>query len=196
MTEDPHIPASESETQSGIISADSLIGEDWEPPNRCVRAFIEQAFDFNELRNFCQDYYAEIHRRLRDGDGFDAIVHMLIAHCDQRGAMPTLWANFRRMRPNSNFDHFYARWQKATSKATGHLDDYALQQRQLVAQATGEPGADPFSKSETDWNRWFFGELAAEEQGLLLAAALLEGLSRAKLIKVADDIKAIIEGES
>lgn len=126
MTEKPHSSASD---------------EDWEPPNRCVRAFIEQAFDVNDLRNFCQDYYPEIHRRLNDGEGFDAIARRLIAYSDQRGAMPALWANFRRVRPNSSVDLFYARWQKAASKVTGHLDGYTLQHRQIVTQTASEPNA-------------------------------------------------------
>jgi hypothetical protein len=195
MTDDSeHIEASEPDSQPDVvISAENLINEDWQPPNRCIRDFVETAFDVGGLRTFCQDYFQDVFRRIDEKEGFDAIVSKLIAYCDQRGITQELWVCFRKERPKSGIDSYYARWQKSTRKNAGRMDDYNLVQRRVVAQAVSETGSSPYDKSEADLARWFFGELASEERSLVLGVALMEGMTRAKLMKVATDIRVILE---
>lgn len=57
-----------------------------------LRECMEQMFmDEGELRQFCQDHFKYVFRRLKNTDGWDHIIGQIILYCETRGELDNLW---------------------------------------------------------------------------------------------------------
>jgi hypothetical protein len=65
-----------------------------------LRELMEQIFmDEVELRQFCQDHFKHVSRRLRNTDGWDHIIGQIILYCETRGELDDLWSLLQLKNP-------------------------------------------------------------------------------------------------
>lgn len=196
------IAASDHGPETGAnISPEGLLkdfkrdGAKFDTPYRCLRGCLEQSFDAESIRAFCHTFFSHVHKRIEEFDGFDRIITRLINHCEQQGTIQYLW-ELLKQEYKSHYDDYYPRWVRAVAANESiRPNEYALVERNSTSEAKGESRNTPLSKDEPDLTRWFFNELDADEQSLLLAVALFDGMSRQKLVSTAQVIEDVVRPE-
>ena len=77
---------------------------------KIIRECLEQSFDSESIRVFCQDYFDAVFRRLRSFDGLDQVITEIIKYSDQHNKFDYLWESIMVERP-SRYKIYFPRWQ-------------------------------------------------------------------------------------
>lgn len=168
-----------------------------ESPTKCIRECLEICFDNESIRVFCQDYFPYVFKRLNLLDGFDHVISQIIRYCDQRGSteIDYLWQKVKLERKD-NYYKYYLRWQKSVKDNPEinriNIDEYAFKASEKKDEVQSNQN-NPLAKNSDELTRWFFNELQSEEQSLLLATALFEGMSRQKLVQTITNIEKLLQ---
>ncbi len=83
------------------------------PPSKILRECLDKTFSEGDLRDFIDDYFEQVGRRLNDSDRKSYIIRQLIRYCEQRYETDKLWASLR-IENRAAYEEFYPRWQQAS----------------------------------------------------------------------------------
>ena len=85
-----------------------------ESPTSIVIECLFNSFNHETIRNFCQTYFPDLYKELRESDAFKKVIRLLISHCDEQRSTDKLWLCIQRENTNQH-KHYYAQWEKAIS---------------------------------------------------------------------------------
>jgi formylglycine-generating enzyme required for sulfatase activity len=71
-----------------------------------IRRFLAQAFDDEELKDLCLDYFPKVYDDFTTGMAKSQMTRDLVAYCQRRGKVPDLMAALERERPEQAKEHF------------------------------------------------------------------------------------------
>ncbi|MCP4119150.1 MAG: hypothetical protein GY737_27845 [Desulfobacteraceae bacterium] len=81
-------------------------------PKQIIRECLTRSFsNREEIDNFCFEYSDELHREIRNEDGFATIVRKIIQHCYANDCHDQLWQSIKTERP-SQFIKYHAMWEQ------------------------------------------------------------------------------------
>lgn len=80
-------------------------------PTKIIRQCLEESFDSESIRVFCQDYFGSVFKRLRVVDGLDQVVIEIIKYSEQHNKFDYLWEKIRIER-YSTYERYFSLWQK------------------------------------------------------------------------------------
>lgn len=81
---------------------------------KVIRDCLEQSFDSESIRVFCQDYFNTVFRRLRPFDGLDQVITEIIKYSDQHNKFDYLWESIKVERPY-RYRIDFPRWQNVVN---------------------------------------------------------------------------------
>lgn len=80
-------------------------------PTKIIRQCLEEAFDSESIRVFCQDHFGSVFKRLRVVDGLDQVVIEIIRYSEQHNKFDYLWEKIRIERYPA-YKRYFSLWQK------------------------------------------------------------------------------------
>ena len=192
QSSDPVVESMSSAQEKSAVD-DWLKAVPGESPIRCIRECLERSFTVSSIRPFCQDYFYSVHIRISQGDGLDEIITKLIDYCHQQGDEEKFWQIIQRER-STHYNTYYPKWKKAIDHARkiGRLNtaEYSFKPDSR-SESNEQSGNSPLDKNSGELTRWFFRELRGNERSLLLTAALFEGMSRQKMLQIANQLEEV-----
>lgn len=174
-------------------SDDILKAVEIDTPQRCIRECLEKAYDVTTVQTFCIDYFYSVHQRIKSSHSFDEIINMIIVHCQQPSEIDRFWMAIEICKPDC-YTEYYPRWKKAKEPVSKmesvNTVEYAYRPDNLSEKIEGIE-SNPLDKNSGELTKWFFKELRQNERSLLLTAVLFEGMSRQKMLQIADQLEKV-----
>lgn len=77
---------------------------------KIIRECLEQSFDSESIRVFCQNYFDAVFRRLRPFDGLDQVITEIIKYSGQHNKFDYLW-QIVKIENSSMYEIYFPQWQ-------------------------------------------------------------------------------------
>jgi len=169
-------------------------------PKDIINDCLSESFaSADEIFDFCYYSFEDLHKEMRETDGFKKNIRRLIQYCKTHRQEEHLWLCIKDKMINQ-YNKYYPDWKKAVEEQQMQKDLenlFAYKDRAITPEKPlspdGEGQTHPLSGNDhAAINEWFFNELELHDKSQVLTVALFEGINRKFIEPISQEIERIL----